>query len=125
MNYSKSPYFFVSEYEEHITDLDSVSKIIKAACNSLEGIEVDRAISLLLGADELLSYQADVLHSDLRTMQKNYISRPSCDRHTTAIEADYSVTIPQPMLDQLGWKEGESLEVTALENGTISITRPT
>lgn len=65
---------FVNELKEHISDLYVVNKLITAACSSMEGLEVDTAMNLLIAANEFLSLQTEIIYSDLETAQKDFVT---------------------------------------------------
>jgi AbrB family looped-hinge helix DNA binding protein len=113
----------MSEFEEHVMDLETVSKLIKAACHHVEGLEVDKALNLLIAADELLSHQGDIIYTDFQKAWKEFMTpQHNPETWTTEIDEDGVLTIPDHIMDKLGWEENDLLEVNVLNDGTISIT---
>lgn len=116
-------YPFMNEFEQHITDLYSLEKIIDAANSAIENSDEDTAMNLLIGLKEMLKYQSDVLHSDFTKAWQEFMT----PNHKTKswigeIDEDYTLTIPDFILEELGWEEDDLLNIEVLENKTISIT---
>lgn len=116
-------YPFMNEFEQHITDLYSLEKIIDAANSAIESSDEDTAMNLLIGLKEMLKYQSDVLHSDFAKAWREFmIPNHKTKSWLTEIGEDYTLTIPDSILRELGWEENDLLDIEALEDGTISIT---
>ena len=106
----------MDKFETRILDLETVSRLIRVANEATEELEVaDKVMNLLVVADQLLSDQTDRLHEDFQVIREGlwYVE----------IETDYCVPIPDVVLKKLGWVEGDELEIEALEDKTISITK--
>lgn len=117
---------FMNEFETHILELETISKLIRSASEAASGPQADKVMNLLIAADHLLSDQADLLHDDFKTVWKELMT-PNHDPKTWIAEIgdDYSVTIPDDVLKELGWVEGDEVDIDVLKDGTISITRST
>lgn len=119
-------YPFMNEFEQHITDLYSLEKIIDATAVSVESSDEDKTMNLLIGLKEMLRYQSDVLHSDFTKAWKEFMTPIHKTKICFAeVDGDYTLTIPDDILKELGWEENDLLNIEVLENGTISITRST
>lgn len=117
---------FMNEFEQHITDLYALEKIVDAAMISAEALEVDKTLNLLIGLKEMLRYQSDVLHSDFTKAWEKFMTPIHKTKTWFAeieVDGDYALTIPDDILKELGWEENDLLNIEVLENGTISITR--
>ena len=114
---------FMNEFEQHITDLYALEKIVDATAASIEASDPDKTMNLLIGLKEMLRHQSDVLHSDFTKAWREFMT-PNHVTKTwiTEIGEDYVLTIPDFILKQLEWNEGDLLNIEALKNGTISIT---
>jgi AbrB family looped-hinge helix DNA binding protein len=115
---------FMNEFETHILELETISKLIRFAGQAAEGPSADKVMNLLIAADHLLSDQADLIYSDFRTVWREFMA-PNHDLKTWIAEigGDYDVTIPDDVLKELGWAEGDEVDINVLKDGTISITR--
>lgn len=117
-------YPFMNAFEEHITDLVTVSKLIKAACYAAEGLEVDKVMNLLIAANEMLSYQTDLIHDDFQKVWEEFMTpHHKAKAYVTEVGEDYVVTIPDFILKELGWEEDDILDIEVLNDGTISVKR--
>ena len=115
---------FMNEFETHILELETISKLIRSASQAAEGSSADKVMNLLIAADHLLSDQADLIYSDFKTVWREFMA-PNHNPKTWIAEIgdDYDVTIPDDVLKELGWVEGDEVDINVLKDGTISITR--
>lgn len=114
---------FMNEFEQHITDLYTLEKIVDATAASLEASDKDKTMNLLIGLKEMLRYQSNILHSDFTKAWREFMTPNHVTKTWIAeIGDDYVLTIPDFILAQLGWKEGDLLDIEASQNKTISIT---
>ena len=116
-------YPFMNEFEQHITDLYSLEKIIDAAAAAVESSNEDKTMNLLIGLKEMLRYQSDILHTDFTKAWREFMTPNHKTKSWFAeIDEDYNLTIPDCILKELGWEENDLLDIEALEDGTLSIT---
>lgn len=115
---------FMNEFETHILELETISKLIRSASQVAEGSSADKVMNLLIAADHLLSDQADLIYDDFKTVWREFMA-PNHKPKTWIAEIgdDYNVTIPDDVLKELGWVEGDEVDINVLKDGTISITR--
>ncbi len=122
-------YPFMNEFEQHITDLYSLENIVDAINLAVESANTDRTMNLLIGLKEMIRYHSDILHNDFTKAWKEFmIPEHVTKTWTTNVveierEGDCIVTIPDHILDELGWGEGDVLSITTLRDGTIRVVR--
>lgn len=116
-------YHFMNEFEQHITDLYSLEKIIDATAAAVEASDEDKTMNLLIGLKEMLKYQTDTLHADFTKAWQEFMTPKHKTKSWLAeIEDDYALTIPDFILEEMGWEENDLLNIEVLEDRTISIT---
>ena len=111
---------FMHEFENHILELETVSKLIKASSEAAEEIRdpgADKVMNLLIAAELLLSDQIDQIYEDFKMAWREFV--------TPEIEEDYNIALPDEVLEELGWVEGDEVDIDVLEDGTLSITKST
>lgn len=114
----------MNEFEQHVTDLYSLEKMIDATCSAVETLEVDKALNLLIGLKEMLNYQSDILHSDFtKTWKEFMVPNHNTKSYIAEIGDDYTLTIPDFILKELKWEENDVLDMQVLNDGTITITK--
>lgn len=108
------------EFENHILELETVSKLIRASSEAAEEIRdpgADKVMNLLIAAELLLSDQIDQIYEDFKMAWREFV--------TPEIEEDYNIALPDEVLEELGWVEGDEVDIDVLEDGTLSITKST
>lgn len=118
---------FMHEFENHILELETVSKLIRASSEAAEEIRdpgADKVMNLLIAAELLLSDQIDRIYEDFKIAWREFVT-PGYNSKTSVmeIEDDYNITLPDDMLNELGWVEGDEVDIDVREDGTISITK--
>jgi hypothetical protein len=111
---------FMHEFENHILELETVSKLIRASSEAAEEIRdpgADKVMNLLIAAELLLSDQIDQIYEDFKMAWREFV--------TPEIEEDYNIALPDEVLEELGWVEGDEVDIDVLEDGTLSITKST
>jgi hypothetical protein len=126
----------MQELENHILDLETISKLIRVSSEAAEKVrdpEADKVMNLLIAADLLLSDQTERIYDNFKEVWENVVT--SMPRHhgskawITKLEEDptnsdyYTSIIPDEMLEELGWVEGDELEVKMLDNKTVLVTK--
>ena len=127
----------MQELENHILDLETISKLIRASSEAAEKVrdpEADKVMNLLIAADLLLSDQTERIYDDFKEVWEKVVTpiphyHPGSKSWITKLEEDptnsdyYTSIIPDEMLDELGWVEGDQLEVKMLDDKTILVTK--
>lgn len=126
----------MQELENHILDLETISKLIRVSSEAAEKVrdpEADKVMNLLIAADLLLSDQTERIYDNFKEVWENVVT--SMPRYhgskvwITKLEEDptnsdyYTSIIPDEMLEELGWMEGDELEVKMLDNKTVLVTK--
>lgn len=126
----------MQELENHILDLETISKLIRVSSEAAEKVrdpEADKVMNLLIAADLLLSDQTERIYDNFKEVWENVVT--SMPRYhgskvwITKLEEDptnsdyYTSIIPDEMLEELGWVEGDELEVKMLDNKTVLVTK--
>jgi hypothetical protein len=109
---------FMQEFENHILELETVSKLIRASSEAAEEIRdpgADKVMNLLIAAELLLSDQIDRIYEDFKMAWREFV--------TPETEEDYNIALPNDVLEELGWVEGDEVDIDVLEDGTLSVTK--
>lgn len=115
-------YNFMNKFEDDILDLRTVNKLINTACYSIEGIEIDKSMNLLIAADEMLKHQTDTLHNHFQKIWKEFMSPiHNSEAWVTEVDKDGLVTIPDHIMEKLGWKEDDELDLEVHADGSITV----
>ncbi len=107
------------EFENHILELETVSKLIRASSEAAEEIRdpgADKVMNLLIAAELLLSDQIDRIYEDFKIAWREFVT-PEIE------DDDYTIALPDDLLEELGWVEGDEVDIDVLEDGTLSITK--
>ncbi len=110
---------FMHEFENHILELETVSKLIRASSEAAEEIRdpgADKVMNLLIAAELLLSDQIDRIYEDFKIAWREFVT-PEIE------DDDYTIALPDDLLEELGWVEGDEVDIDLLEDGTLSITK--
>lgn len=107
----------LNDLENKVSGLNVVSKMLDAAGAAIEAKSEDRAMNTIIGAQEFLSYMEGELFENINKLWK--ITKPvqKKKKYFAHIDEDGVLTIPEEIMEQMGWGEGTMLDVKVGEDG--------
>lgn len=107
----------MNDFEQEITQLTDVSRIIDLSCEYIEGLEVDNAVNLLIALKLLLEDKENKLHNLFQKVWKEFITPLHAQEMnhkqtwTVKIENDGTIIFPESLVKKIGFKEWDLVDI--------------
>ncbi len=119
--------------EERMADLAVVTNLIAMASDMVADGKDDEVMNSLIAAKQFISYFEDKFFTEFRLAWKSTISvmfdNSECPqqlhRYLARVDDDGILTLPEGLLERMGWGEGTVLNLEVTDDNTLVITEAT
>jgi AbrB family looped-hinge helix DNA binding protein len=108
---NKELWQLMNDLDDQISDLCVIKRILDSAAAGVESKKDDDVLNAIIGAQRFIDYLQDEMGANFKKIWNKTIS-PESKKYTTTIDEDGVLTIPDEIMEQMGWGEGTILDIS-------------